>query len=102
MKDKYILVKSNGEEEKFDKIKDVAKKYNYTAQHIQNILKGRTGKKYFVHDEKIIYVSFVNICEEEKLIIEKNRKKVYRKRAYEKSKIAKLDETIESKKVEND
>ncbi|ATZ80067.1 hypothetical protein BMW23_0004 [Bodo saltans virus] len=44
----------------FLKKSDVAKKYNFSSQHIGNILNGKTKKKYIVYNEKILHIKYVN------------------------------------------
>jgi hypothetical protein len=59
MSKKIIKVTCQEKKEFFFKKTDVAKKYNYTAQYIGEILNGKTKKNYFVHDNKVYNLEYV-------------------------------------------
>ena len=46
------------ETEFFLKKSDVAKKYNFTSQHIGHILLGKTKKKYIVYDNLVYNIEY--------------------------------------------
>jgi hypothetical protein len=99
MKDKCIKIKYDDKEEIFYKLKDAAKKYNTTSQHISGILNGKTKHKFFVYNEKLVYLEYVSLNNDQ---IDKYKmqqiesKKLYNKRAYEKRK---NDKNISNEKI---
>lgn len=89
MKDKCVKIKYDNNEEIFYKLKDIAEKYNITAQHISGILNGKTKNKFFVYNEKLVYLEYVLFSDEQKeqyIYQKKESKKIYNKKAYEKRK----------------
>jgi hypothetical protein len=92
MNKKCILVRdeTDNTEIYYFKIIDVAKKYNFTPQHISNILRGITKHKFFIYKEKIVHLEYIE-CKDEQLQILKEKqnemKKDRNKRSYEKVKL---------------
>jgi hypothetical protein len=60
MSKKIIKVTCEEKSEFFFKKTDVAKKYNYTAQYIGEILNGKTKKNYIVHDNKVYNFEYIS------------------------------------------
>ncbi len=54
----------------FVKKSDVAKKYNFTPQHIGNILNGKTKKNHIVFDDKVYHIEY----EKDEKILKKYKK----------------------------
>lgn len=57
---KIIKVTNKDNTEFFLKKTDIAKKYNYTAQYIGEILNGKTKKNYIIHDEEIYKLEYIS------------------------------------------
>lgn len=90
MRDKCIKIKYDDKEEIFYKLKDIAKKYNITSQHVSGILNGKTKHKFFVYNEKLVYLEYDQFNNEQIENYKKQQtenKRNYNKKAYEKRKI---------------
>jgi hypothetical protein len=55
-----IKVTNKDNIEFFLKKSDIAKKYNYTAQYIGEILNGKTKKNYIIHDNEIYNLEYIS------------------------------------------
>jgi hypothetical protein len=58
MNKKLIRIKSNDIIEYYITKTEVAKKFNYTSQHIGKILNKKIKKNYIVFDDKILYIEY--------------------------------------------
>ena len=94
LRSKRIKVIYDGVEEIYDTKVEVAKKYNFTPQYIYNILKGLTKHKFFIYNEKLVkleYIDFIDINDENAIEnFKREQKKIYNKRAYEKRRAQEL------------
>jgi hypothetical protein len=89
MSKKIIKVSCDNNTEFFLKKIDIAKKYNYTAQYIGEILNGKTKKNYIVHGNKVYNLEY---------IIDENTIQKYFKNNKKKDKINNDDSVKEEKK----